>query len=150
MRFSVVALLAVSIGACSAQPVELEVGFDRTGRVEWVTGGVVEITWKDLRDSRCAEGAVCVWEGQVTVTLGVAVDGEEIGDFEITLHQGDEAEARVDVGGVLVISLTGVTPFPVIDVETPGSDYAAQLVLSTIGAKTAVRPSSWGSVKVKL
>ncbi len=58
MRFSVVALLAVSIGTCSAQPVELEVGFDRTGRVEWVTGGVVEITWKDLRDSRCAEGAV--------------------------------------------------------------------------------------------
>ena len=40
MRFSVVALLAVSIGTCSAQPVELEVGFDRTGRVEWVTGGV--------------------------------------------------------------------------------------------------------------
>ncbi len=83
------------------------------------------------------------------MTLGVAVDGEEMGDFEITLHQGDEAEARVEVGGVFLISLTEVTPFPVIDVETPRSDYAAQLVLSTIGAKTAVRPSSWGSVKVK-
>lgn len=52
----------------------------------------------------------------------------------------------MQVGGVFLIRLTGVTPFPVIDVETPRSEYAAQLVLSRFGANTAVRPSSWGGV----
>lgn len=140
------ALVAIAVGSCAAQPVEVEVKFDRPGRVEWVTGKTVEITWKEVDDSRCAEGATCVWEGEVTVTLAVAIDGEDEGDFEITLHEGDEDKARAQVGR-FVIHLAGVTPFPVLDVETPRSEYAAQLVLTGSGADTAVQSSSWGMVK---
>ncbi len=37
--------------------------------------GGLQITWLEVQDSRCAEGAVCVWEGEVTARIQVSEAG---------------------------------------------------------------------------
>lgn len=132
-----------------AQPVELELRFDRPARVEWVTGDAVEIAWLALDDSRCAEGVVCVWEGQVSVSLAVTVNGAPADTVSITLHAGDEDEATALVQEMYDIHLVGVEPYPVIDVEPERSEHVARLALSR-RRSTAVEAPSWGWIKERL
>ena len=88
----------------------------------------LEIAWLNVGDSRCAEGVTCFWEGQVSVTLGVLKDGQDLGSFDITLHVGDEDQAMASAGGCN-IHLRDVAPYPKYGVEPDRSDYVATLLI---------------------
>ena len=137
--------MLLSAVVCWAQPVEVDLRFDRVSRVEWVTGESVEISWTQISDSRCATGATCVWEGQVRIWLAVAANGAQADEVEIVLHAGDEDLARATVGGVH-LQLVEVDPYPVLDVPVERAAYRAGLLVSISGV-TAVRESSWGRLK---
>ena len=86
------------------------------------------ITWVEVSDSRCAEGVICVWEGQVMITIGVVKDSQDLGTFDITLHVGDENQAMASAGGY-DIYLLDVVPYPKYEVEPEQSDYLATLLI---------------------
>ena len=122
-------LSSVAAGFC--EPVDTQFGFDRPAAIEWITGERIEIEWNDLLDSRCAIGATCFWEGQVTVSVDVVVNGARTEDVEITLH-GEEFQLAVAVVDGYRIQLASVGPFPVLDEETERSSYVATVVVSPV------------------
>lgn len=92
------------------------------------TGGL-EISWLEVSDSRCAEGAVCVWEGEVGVLLGVKEGGEDLGTFSLTVHHPDDERAQARIGNRL-LQLVDVAPYPSLDREPEQADYVASLAIS--------------------
>ena len=122
-------LLAAAAGFC--EPVDTQLRFDHPTSVEWITGERIEIEWNEVLDSRCATGATCVWEGQVTVSVDVVVNGLRTEDVEITLH-GEEFERAVAIVEGYRIQLASVLPYPALDVETDRAMYVAALVVSPV------------------
>ena len=120
-----------TVGAGFCEPVDTQFGFDRPATIEWITGEQIEIEWNDVLDSRCATGATCVWEGEVTVSVDVVVDGVRTEDVEITLHGSEFARAVAWVDGYR-IHLASVGPYPNLDKETQRSEYVATAVVSPV------------------
>lgn len=85
----------------------------------------LELRWLDVHDSRCPIGVVCVWEGQVTVTLEVERAKEDLVEVELTLHVGSEPE-RVTAFGYQ-LQLQGVDPHPKKGKTPERSDYVAKV-----------------------
>ena len=86
----------------------------------------LEIDWRSISDSRCAEGATCIWEGEVAIEVDISKDGEDLGTFTLTLHPGDEDRAQVSTS-THEIRLLGVDPYPKLDEEVERSAYVASL-----------------------
>ena len=128
---AIVCVLGILSAAAYGEPVDTQLWFDRPASIEWITGERIEIEWQDVLDSRCAIGATCVWEGQVTVSLDVVVDGVRTEDVEITLH-GEELERSVALVGGYRIQLAAVGPYPVLDEETERASYVATVVVSPV------------------
>ncbi len=120
-----------AVTAGFSEPVDTRFGFDETASIEWITGERIEIEWNEISDSRCATGATCVWEGQVTVSVDVVVDGARTEDIEITLH-GEEFERAVATVAGFRIQLAAVGPYPVLDEPTERSSYRATVVVSPV------------------
>jgi hypothetical protein len=96
----------------------------------------VQITLLEVGDSRCPQGVTCFWEGQVSITIGVVENGQDLGKFEINLHAGDEDKAVAVVGGH-AIHLLDVAPFPKEGVEPARSDFVATLSIEKATAPKA-------------
>ena len=69
--------------------------------------GGLQITRIEVQDSRCAEGAVCVWEGEVTARIQVSEAGGNLGIIALTLNRAEQDKAQVEVGGDAVRILAG-------------------------------------------
>ena len=65
-----------------------------------------------INDSRCPQGAVCVWQGTIVADLQVA------GQFQIRLQQGIQKDT-VYQGQKYSFTLTDVTPYPVSNMQPP-------------------------------
>ena len=78
--------------------------------------GGLTLTLLDVQDSRCPDGAVCVWEGEVKLMVGAVQDGEDLGGFELTQSFADPKKSTVQMGDYLVDVLI-VQPYPVLDLE---------------------------------
>lgn len=100
----------------------------------------LELSWLEVNDSRCARGAVCVWEGEVGILLGVKEGKEDLGRFALTRHHDGDERARVRIGN-RVIELVDVGPYPTLDAETERAEYAASLAVSL---ELEVRPLEGG------
>jgi len=148
MRYWIPILVFASMsGANLGEAVELQLTFDRPAMIEWITGESLQITWMDVLDSRCPEGVTCVWEGEVAITIGVALNGQDLGELDITLHAGDEEEAYGIVGEYF-IQLIRVAPYPEDGIETNRSDYAATLDVLPL-KPLSVERSKWGQIKAR-
>lgn len=101
-----------------------ELRFDRP-----LSAGGLEISWLEVSDSRCPEGAVCVWEGEVGVLLGVKEGEEDLGAFSLTMRHADDERGQVRIGNRL-IQLVDVAPHPVLDRKPEQTDYVASLAIS--------------------
>ena len=78
----------------SAAPILLqELRFDET-----LTVHGLELSWLEVNDSRCPRDAVCVWEGEVGILLGVKDGKEDLGSFALTRHHDGDERARVRIG----------------------------------------------------
>lgn len=98
----------------------------------------LELTLLAVDDSRCPDGVVCVWEGEVAIELAATQDGEELDTVRLLLSSRDEAAARTGVGDYTV-ELVAVTPYPQEGVEPARADYVAALSLAPAKEKPVRR-----------
>ena len=98
-----------------------------------------------LADSRCPEGAVCVWEGDAEAALWVEVPGHPRQEF--VLHTSPMFVQSQDVG-CAVIHLLSVVPLASVDgPPIDPADYVAQLLVVYSGP-IETDPHTWGAMKV--
>ena len=130
---------AASIGLdrpAAAAPILLkELRFDET-----LTVHGLELSWLEVNDSRCPQGAVCIWEGEMGILLGVKEGKEDLGSFALTRHHEGDERARVRIGN-RIIELVDVGPYPALDAETERAKYTASLAVSL---ELEVRPLEGG------
>lgn len=94
----------------------------------------LRVTFQDVtEDSRCPIGAQCFWEGQATVAVGIAKDGQDLGTLSLTLRAGMEHLATTTLDEY-TIQLAAVDPYPKQGRQTQPSDYVVTLVVSPGGA----------------
>lgn len=124
----VIILSIISIGSCSKEDdlmqdfdVKLEEAFDIKMNMEATIPGknlslkVVDV----LEDSRCAEFAMCVWEGQIKLEIEIT-DNQITTTKEIIYRSGKNLPLEF---GDYVFSLTQVTPDNQIDEVIELNDY---------------------------
>lgn len=63
-------------------------------------------------DSRCPKDAICFWEGQVLVKIGVSLSGLDLGSHIIGLSSRPEVQKSVTLEDY-TIELLEVNPYPV-------------------------------------
>ncbi len=102
---------------------ELELRFDETAAYE-----DLELRWLELEDSRCPIGVVCVWAGQIVVTLEAARAVEVPVEVELVLRVGSEPESAPAFGYTL--RLQGVDPHPKEGVTPERGDYVARVEIA--------------------
>jgi hypothetical protein len=105
-----------------------------------VAGSDISVKFVNVtEDSRCPSDVICIWEGQVTVVVGLTENNTDLGRFNLTLGGGGNASmAEQDVGDY-VIKLTEVQPYPISSQPTQLSDYNATFVLSSSGGSSMAR-----------
>ncbi|MFA6111416.1 MAG: hypothetical protein WDA75_21880 [Candidatus Latescibacterota bacterium] len=120
-------------GTMPAAPARLaQVRFDQQ-----VEAYGVGLTLLEVRDSRCPQDAVCIWEGEVAVLLGVTVDGTAADPVTLTLRTADDERAQVRLGN-RVVRLQEVAPYPRAGVETGRAEYVASV---SVGFERPPRPT---------
>ena len=77
-----------------------------------------------LEDSRCPTSVVCVWAGQVTISLNITELGPGFPSI-LNLTLGLNSSANVDSH---IVELLKVEPYPMIDRIIPKGDYRARLM----------------------
>lgn len=82
-----------------------------------------------INDSRCAEGAVCIWQGQVQCLLYVTVDGKK---EQLTLTQSGLSGTAFQTYHQYYIEFN-VAPYPSLSQEIKSADYRLELKISLIG-----------------
>lgn len=138
LRIVVFALLCA---ACSNQPMAGDPGdrpttpasLDREFRIAFgqtvaVKGADLEITFNDVSDSRCPQGAVCVWAGSAHVALEVVTSTGKPAQLALDTHPDLQGSGSVFD---YVVRLVKVDPFPVLDVAQPRESYVVTLVVSS-------------------
>jgi hypothetical protein len=80
---------------------------------------------EDIQDSRCPEGVVCVWQGEVAVKLSVKA---AVG-YEVILKSYNQP---VDTVGNYKFSLIEVSPYPKYKQPLELSDYRVTLKIERL------------------
>ena len=75
-----------------------------------------------VSDSRCPDGAQCIWEGEATVQLQM---GEET--LLLSTHVWQEGAQTTDTLGNFIYTLVEVLPYPTVNVPIPVADYEVEL-----------------------
>lgn len=122
--FVVLALLVIFGCDQSDQIVEAKLGdlFQiGYGKSVSLDNGAVTVTFTSIaEDSRCPEGAHCVWEGNARVMLTFS---KQLIGLNTTLSPKDT------VLGAYVIELKQVDPYPRLEVESKPEDYFVTVVV---------------------
>jgi hypothetical protein len=108
----------------SQEPFELQKG------VKEASFGAIPIHFRifDIEDSRCPSDVQCVWEGQVTVTMNVVVNWEDLGNYDISLNDSlDGSTIQLDQYS---LELLKVEPYPASTESIPEWDYVATMQFS--------------------
>lgn len=135
MRTSWLIPLAI-LGACDPgpnTPNAQQTGKDEFsvayGREVAVPGTIASLGFEQVtHESRCPSDVVCVWEGQVTLVLGVSIGDGPTTPLEVTLRGG--VSQPVTIQGVTV-TLFRVDPYPI---STRPSDLDDYLAFFRVGA----------------
>ena len=94
----------------------------------------LELTLLAIEDSRCPDGVVCVWEGEVAVEIAASLDGGEAENIRLLLSSRDGIAARARVGSHDV-ELLAVAPYPQEGVATARDEYVVTLSLAPADKK---------------
>ncbi len=87
-------------------------------------------------DSRCPQGATCIWQGEVKVSLSLATENQQ--SDEITLVLGTQPDQAKQVFDGFLVELEKVTPVPVEGKEMDADDY--KITLRVIRMDTSCTP----------
>jgi len=92
------------------------------------------LSFIDVSDSRCPIDVICIWEGEVVVTL-LAIYGDSDDrteeEVELVLNGGDAA-TTVSFASYEVV-LLNVNPYPDTRVATSKEDYGIELIVNMVG-----------------
>ena len=93
------------------------------GREVRVPGTMAVLGFEQVtQESRCPSDVVCVWEGEVTLSVGITVGDGPTVPHEVTLRGG--ASAPLTVQGITV-TLFRVDPYPAESQPRELEDYVA-------------------------
>lgn len=97
----------------------------RVGESTVFKEGNLTLTFQDVtEDSRCPEGAVCVWAGNARILIGVN---------DSTFALNSTLNPKQAVFGRYVIKFNSLSPYPMIEREIDKGEYAAALVVTAAG-----------------
>lgn len=92
----------------------------------------IQITFLAIvEDSRCPMDVTCVWEGRVTVELGIEKEGLN----EILLSLGTlsvDQVSEVAIEGVLIKLFGVVQPYPISTISSQAEEYVIYLLIEGI------------------
>jgi len=114
MRAVITILILIGAAACSKDSVKSN---------KMYSNGVIEIALKEVKDSRCPEDVICIWEGSAAVALEVTKDKEVT---LITLHTYKGFRKDTLLFGYN-IQLTDVKPYPRTGKSYELKDYKVTL-----------------------
>ncbi len=141
------------VGAVSAQPVPVELKLDREINISFPDPAHgLSLTWTQIADSRCPTDAVCVWAGEVELTLAVVPAGGEGAELILRLPARDGVETSGRIDGY-TIRLDWVTPEASLEVPPTQETYFSHLTVAPPGtllprSATAIGDRSWGELKL--
>ena len=129
MRPAIIALILLA-AACETgpnNPNTQQLGKDEFsvayGRDVAVPGTIARLGFEEVsQESRCPSDVVCVWEGEVTLVLGVTIGDGPTVPQQVTLRGG--GSAPVTIQGV-TLTLFRVDPYPVTTQPHGPEDYVA-------------------------
>ena len=135
--FGIAALLVILLAGCN-QP-EVVTALDRTfhlgvGRQAVLQTERVEIGFgRVTADSRCPEGAQCVWAGEARVAMWLGPEGKTPQPFEIRVSASSNVDSAgiADVGGYRVRVLQ-LEPHPKAGVTTDSTAYVVTVRISSL------------------
>lgn len=84
-----------------------------------------EICLDSVWDSRCPEGANCIWAGNATAFFSLKA-GSEKKNFLLHTHPNSSEDTVIDN---LHFKLIDVTPYPQLNSEIDPADYSVELLI---------------------
>lgn len=81
---------------------------------------------KVLNDSRCPDGAMCIWAGQAQALVTIELNGKK---EQITLTQMGSSDSTIQNYAQYKISFN-VTPYPKLNQTISNSDYRLNLTIT--------------------
>jgi hypothetical protein len=101
----------------------------RVGRERAVEGADLRIAFLGVtEDSRCPEGAMCIWAGNASLRMSARTSQGEATVFSLNTN----LPPREFDFGAYRIKLVRLTPHPSIHAELKPSKYAAELVVTKV------------------
>jgi hypothetical protein len=112
------------LGLSGVTDTEVKVAAGETASIgdEGLTVTFLEVT----EDSRCPSDAICVRAGQATVLVKFERNGQDLGEYSLSLGEGREDETAATVGDY-TIRLFRLDPYPVSTSTTQPNEYVAYL-----------------------
>lgn len=107
-----------------AQKISVRVGKQKKASRSKLVVKFVEL----VEDSRCAEGAKCVWAGNAKIKVSVKQNGGEAEFFEMNTNLG----AKGATYGAYAIYLVNLTPVPNANVRINRNAYTATFSISEL------------------
>lgn len=99
------------------------------GKTAALRGGPTRLTFNQVNgDSRCPANAVCVWEGEAMIEVGISRNG---GALETKVMSTSRPNNEL-VTGNLQIRFVGLAPYPGTGPENVPRAYVAQFVVDEI------------------
>lgn len=95
------------------EPVELEIGL--SAQIQGDSGELILTFAEVVEDSRCPDGATCVWEGEAAVSIHLSSSEGTREQFEMRIRAGHESTSAVL--DTWRISFLDLLPYPVVDEE---------------------------------
>ena len=139
MRYILVLVAALQLSGCDSLRSLLDPGntdLPRTlelhaGQTAWLPAQGIFITFEKVtQDSRCPDGAVCVWEGDGAAR--VSIFQRNLSATACTLHTTLMPKS-IDIGG-LSIALKKLRPLPVLGRQIEPAEYVVQLDVTDVGS----------------
>ena len=105
---------------------EFEIGINETSRN---CPKNISITLIDIQDSRCPDGAQCIWAGMIVVEAAVTIDGK---DLDLQLSNNENASGFPDEFSTseYTVKLIDSIPYPDINNPSKPEDKRAVLIVS--------------------
>lgn len=128
MKLILIFLLSFLISNCksTSNPVDIDINLGEEfnlnyGQTANFKDKSLSIKFKSIEDSRCPIGAVCVWEGNARIIIGV-------NEVDFSLNSKIEPKEIQSLG--YLIKLISVYPYPNIDNPIKLKDYTITLIVT--------------------